>query len=72
LEKLRKANFRIKKGKPWKLSPISKTVEPWTSSNGYGPEIVNRLRGSGVTLVGLDELPDVPGLRVEPQIVGKR
>jgi peptidoglycan/xylan/chitin deacetylase (PgdA/CDA1 family) len=36
------------------------------------PEIVNRLRGSGVTLVGLDELPDLPGLRVEPQIVGKR
>ena len=36
------------------------------------PEIVTRLRGSGVTLVGLDELSDVPGLRVEPQIVGKR
>lgn len=36
------------------------------------PEIVNRLRGSGVTLVGLDELPDLPGLRVEPPIVGKR
>ncbi|HLQ49386.1 MAG TPA: polysaccharide deacetylase family protein [Candidatus Dormibacteraeota bacterium] len=35
------------------------------------PEIVSRLRGSGVTPVGLDELPDVPGLRVEPQIVGK-
>jgi peptidoglycan-N-acetylglucosamine deacetylase len=36
------------------------------------PEIVARLRGSGVTLVGLDELPDVPGLHVEPQIVGER
>jgi peptidoglycan/xylan/chitin deacetylase (PgdA/CDA1 family) len=36
------------------------------------PEIVSRLRGSGAALVGLDELPDVPGLRVETQIVGKR
>jgi peptidoglycan/xylan/chitin deacetylase (PgdA/CDA1 family) len=36
------------------------------------PEIVARLRGSAVTLVGLDELSNLPGLRVEPQIVGER
>ena len=36
------------------------------------PEIVTRLRDSGATLVGLDELSDLPGLRLEPQIVGKR
>jgi peptidoglycan/xylan/chitin deacetylase (PgdA/CDA1 family) len=36
------------------------------------PEIVTRLRDSGATFVGLDELRDLPGLRVEPQIVGKR
>ena len=35
-------------------------------------EIAGRLRDSGATLVRLDELPDVPGLRVEPQIVGNR
>jgi peptidoglycan/xylan/chitin deacetylase (PgdA/CDA1 family) len=34
------------------------------------PAIVSRLRDAGATLVGLDELPDLPGLRVEPQIVG--
>ena len=36
------------------------------------PEIVARLRDSGATLVGLDELSDLPGLRLEPQIAGKR
>jgi peptidoglycan/xylan/chitin deacetylase (PgdA/CDA1 family) len=36
------------------------------------PGIVTRLRDSGATLVGLDELSDLPGLRVEPQIAGKR
>jgi peptidoglycan-N-acetylglucosamine deacetylase len=36
------------------------------------PEIVSRLLVSGATFVGLDELSDLPGLRVEPQIVGKR
>jgi peptidoglycan/xylan/chitin deacetylase (PgdA/CDA1 family) len=36
------------------------------------PEIVTRLRGAGATFVGLDELADIPGLRVEPQIVGDR
>lgn len=36
------------------------------------PEIVSQLRGSGAILVGLDELPDVPGLHVDSQIVGKR
>jgi peptidoglycan-N-acetylglucosamine deacetylase len=35
-------------------------------------EIVARLRDSGATLVRLNVLPDVPGLRVEPQIVGNR
>ena len=36
------------------------------------PDIVGRLKDAGVTFVGLDELPDLPGLRVEPQIVGDR
>jgi peptidoglycan/xylan/chitin deacetylase (PgdA/CDA1 family) len=36
------------------------------------PEIVARLRGSGATFVGLEELPDVPGLRVQPRIVDER
>ena len=36
------------------------------------PEIVSRLRGSGATFATLDELPDLPGLRVEPQIVAER
>jgi hypothetical protein len=36
------------------------------------PGIVGRLRDAGATLVGLDELPVLPGLRVEPQIVGHR
>ena len=36
------------------------------------PDIVGRLKDAGATFVGLDELPDLPGLRVEPQIVGDR
>jgi peptidoglycan-N-acetylglucosamine deacetylase len=36
------------------------------------PDIVGRLRDAGATLVGLEELPVLPGLRVEPQIVGPR
>jgi peptidoglycan/xylan/chitin deacetylase (PgdA/CDA1 family) len=36
------------------------------------PEIVSRLRDAGATFAGLDELADVPGLRLEPQIAGDR
>jgi peptidoglycan/xylan/chitin deacetylase (PgdA/CDA1 family) len=36
------------------------------------PEVVSRLRDVGATLGRLDELPDVPGLSLEPQIAGDR
>jgi peptidoglycan/xylan/chitin deacetylase (PgdA/CDA1 family) len=39
---------------------------------GAIPDIVGRLRDAGATLVGLEELAELPGLRVEPQIVGHR
>jgi peptidoglycan/xylan/chitin deacetylase (PgdA/CDA1 family) len=36
------------------------------------PDVVGRLRGSGATFVRIDELADLPGMRVEPQIAGAR